>query len=114
MAHWNKRGGKFVAPSGGGNKYGNKKTVVDGIKFDSIKEAARYGELKLMQLAGEISELRLQVTYQLSVCKYKSDFVYYNADNELVVEDCKGMKTPVYNLKKKMMLHELGIKITES
>jgi hypothetical protein len=95
-------------------KYGNIKTLVDGIKFDSKKEAKRYGDLKLMEKAGEISVLRLQVTFNLSVCKYKADFVYYDKTNHLIVEDCKGMKTPVYNLKKKMMKHELGIEILET
>lgn len=95
-------------------KYGNIKTIVDGIKFDSKKEAKRYVELQLMEKAGEISVLRLQVTFILSVCKYKADFVYYDKTNNLIVEDCKGMKTPVYNLKKKMMKHELGISILET
>ena len=95
-------------------KYGNIKTIVDGIKFDSKKEAKRYGDLKLMEKAGEISVLRLQVKFNLSVCSYVADFVYYDKTNHLIVEDCKGMKTPVYRLKKKMMKHELGIDILET
>lgn len=98
----------------GKRKYNNIKTVVDGIKFDSKKEAKRYGELKLLEQAGEISVLRLQVKFNLSVCSYVADFVYYDKNKIMVVEDCKGMKTPVYNLKKKMVKHELGIDILET
>lgn len=104
------------------SKYGAKKTVVDGIKFDSMAEAARYGVLKVIQAAGLISELRLQVPYVITVngkkiCRYIADFVYIENGKE-VVEDVKGMKTPVYNLKKKLMeavhrvvIFETGLKI---
>lgn len=95
-------------------KYGNRKMIVDGIKFDSKLEACRYQELKLMQRAGVISDLKLQVKYELipaqkidgkvaeRACSYVADFVYY--DNQLkqqVVEDTKGMKTKDYVLKRK-------------
>lgn len=98
---------------GAGNKYRAIKTIVDGIKFDSKKEATRYGQLKLMEKAGMITDLKLQVVFELSVCKYKADFTYYQNDH-LVVEDAKGVKTPAYRLKKKMMLNELGIEIKET
>lgn len=98
-------------------KYLNKKTVVDGIKFDSQREATRYSVLKIMQVAGIISDLRLQVPYTitingLKVCKYVADFVYIDNGRE-VVEDVKGMKTPTYNLKKKLMKAVHGIEIQE-
>ncbi len=98
-------------------KYGNKKTEVDGIKFDSKREAVRYGVLKLLVTAGLITDLRLQVPYQITingvkVCKYVADFVYIDQGKE-VVEDVKGMKTPVYNLKKKLMLACFGVSISE-
>lgn len=98
-------------------KYRNKKTVVDGIKFDSQREATRYSVLKIMQAAGVISELRLQVPYVITVnglkiCKYVADFVYVDKGRE-VVEDVKGMKTPTYNLKKKLMKAVHGIEIQE-
>lgn len=98
-------------------KYRNKKTVVDGIKFDSQREATRYSVLKIMQAAGVISDLRLQVPYVinvngLKVCKYVADFVYIDKGHE-VVEDVKGMKTPTYNLKKKLMWAVHGIEIQE-
>lgn len=107
-------------------KYGNRKMIVDGIKFDSKLEACRYQELKLMQRAGVISDLKLQVKYELipaqkidgkvaeRACSYVADFVYY--DNQLkqqVVEDTKGMKTKDYVLKRKMMLYFHGIRIKE-
>ena len=98
-------------------KYRNKKTVVDGIKFDSQREATRYSVLKIMQAAGVISDLRLQVPYVMTVnglkiCKYVADFVYVDRGRE-VVEDVKGMKTPTYNLKKKLMKAVHGIEIQE-
>ncbi len=99
------------------NKYRNKKTVVDGIKFDSQREASRYGALKIMQAAKVISDLRLQVPYVITVnglkiCEYVADFVYIDKGRE-VVEDVKGMKTPTYNLKKKLMKAVHGIEIQE-
>lgn len=98
-------------------KYRNKKTVVDGIKFDSQREATRYSVLKIMQAAGVISDLRLQVPYVITVnglkiCKYVADFVYVDRGRD-VVEDVKGMKTPTYNLKKKLMKAVHGIEIQE-
>lgn len=100
------------------SKYGAKKTVVDGIKFDSMAEAARYGVLKVIQAAGLISDLRLQVKYDIvvngkKVCRYVSDFVYIENGKE-IVEDVKGMKTPVYNLKKKLMEAVFGVVILET
>lgn len=98
-------------------KYGNKKTIVDGIKFDSKREAQRYGALQLMLKAGLISNLRLQVPYQITVngmkvCKYVADFVYEDKGVE-IVEDVKGMKTPIYNLKKKLMKAVFGVVVSE-
>jgi len=100
------------------SKYGAKKTVVDGITFDSQAEATRYGVLKVIQSAGLITDLRLQVPYQITVngkkvCRYVADFVYIENGKE-VVEDVKGMKTPVYNLKKKLMEAVFGVVIFES
>lgn len=106
------------------SKYRNKKTVVDGITFDSQKEAARYNELKLMLAAGEIRDLKLQPQFTLlegfkalsgervSPMIYKADFSY-TEDGQFVVEDVKGMLTDVYKIKRKMMLDRYGIKIKE-
>lgn len=96
------------------SKYHSKKVVVDGIEFDSKKEAKRYSELKLLERAGEIKELELQKVFELQPSfkkngktyrktTYKADFYYFNTKiGKYIVEDVKGFKTEVYKLKKKM------------
>lgn len=107
-----------------GSKYHAKNTVVDGIEFDSAKEAKRYVKLRDMQEAGEIQGLFLQVPYEILPSfecdgvkyrgmKYVADFVYYR-DGKVVVEDCKGFKTPEYKMKKKLMAFINHINIEES
>lgn len=100
-------------------KYNARKTTVDGITFDSKREANRYAELKLLERAGEISDLKLQVPFELipkqpgeRAVKYIADFVY-TEDGQTVVEDTKGVKTPVYILKRKLLLWVHGIRIVE-
>lgn len=118
------------------SKYGAKKTVVDGITFDSRKEARRYGVLKALEQDGEISDLQRQVPYELipehrepdiigprgghkkgklieSACKYVADFVYIR-NGEQVVEDVKGVRTPEYRIKRKLMYDRFGIRIKET
>lgn len=100
------------------NKYKAIKTVVDGIKFDSKKEAARYRNLKLLERAGEITNLVLQPRFDLMVngikCGfYKADFQYLR-NHETITEDVKGVKTPVYNLKKKLIKAIYNIDIFET
>jgi hypothetical protein len=90
------------------NKYHAKKTEIDGIEFDSKAEANRYCELKLLQKANKISDLKLQVPFELvpkqkgeRAVKYIADFVYLeNGIN--IIEDCKGIKTPLYIVKRKL------------
>lgn len=112
---------KNVAAVGGKRaKFRNVKTVVDGVTFDSKKEAKRYGELKALEGAGAISELRLQVAFPLYVngslvCEYVADFVY-REKNVRVVEDVKSAftrKNPVYRIKRKLMAALNGIDIRE-
>lgn len=121
-------------------KYGNTKITVDGIQFDSKREAARYQELKLLELAGVISFLQRQTKFQLipdqhapsnavytkgprkgqrkpgklleHECSYIADFCYIQ-NGETVVEDAKGYRTEVYRIKKKLMLERYGIHIKE-
>jgi hypothetical protein len=101
-------------------KFRNKPVTVDGIRFDSKAEARRYGELKLLERTGKISDLKLQDTFDLPVngvvvCSYRADFTYVEDDN-LVVEDVKSAatsKNPVYRIKKKLMKVVHGIDIRE-
>lgn len=101
------------------SKYSAVRTVVDGHSFPSRKEAKRYGELKMLQLAGEISDLRLQVPYELNPggtfsYKYIADFVYRLKDGTIEVNDVKGYRTAIYRKKAKLMLKVYGIKIKET
>lgn len=96
------------------SKYHAKKTTVDGIEFDSRAEATRYTELKLLQRAGKIRDLKLQPEFELipSFRKnrktfrrtvYKADFSYFDIErSKYMVEDVKGFRTDVYALKKKL------------
>lgn len=100
------------------SKYGAKKTEVDGIKFDSKREAARYSQLRLLERAGQIADLRLQVKYPLvvnnvKIGRFTADFVYVENGAE-VVEDCKGYRVRDYPLRKKLMLAIYGIAIKET
>lgn len=102
------------------SKYGNKQTVLNGKVFDSRREARRFAELDLMQKAGLITDLRLQVPFELIPKIGSERAVYYIADyvykenGETVVEDCKGCRTDVYRIKRKLMLYRYGITIKET
>ncbi len=108
-----------------GNKFGNQRTVVDGISFASKAEAKRYGELRALQAAGVIFGLSLQQRFPLTTLQpgatvverigdYIADFTYSrSADDTLVVEDVKGMRTAVYNWKARHFAIEYGFAITE-
>ena len=102
------------------NKYGAKKTVVDGITFDSKREAERYGELKLLRLAGKIADLDLQVPFPLTVNgvvigKWVADFVYWDTEEgKWIYEDCKGYRTDLYKRTKKHVEAQYDIKILET
>ena len=101
------------------SKYGAKPTIVDGIRFSSQAEARRYGHLKMLERAGTIHDLELQPRFPLivnhvKVATYVADFRYrFFGVSVPVVEDVKGVQTPVYKLKKKMLLAQDGIIITE-
>ena len=105
------------------NKFNARKTVVDGIVFHSAAEANRYKILKLLERSGHIKELKLQVPYIFYCisepsldCKkmftYYADFVYVE-NGHTIIEDVKGIKTPVYRLKKKLIEAYYLITITE-
>lgn len=101
------------------SKYGNRKTVVDDIVFDSTKEANRYQELKMLLKVGEIAFLKMQQEYELNPggshsLKYVSDFEYLiSATGEKIVEDVKGFRTREYKKKRRLMKKVHGIKIKE-
>lgn len=100
-----------------GNKYNNKKIEIDGKTFDSLKEGARYQELKLLEKVGEIEALSLQPRFLLlqkfehqyngkvKKMEYVADFMYYDIkEKRIIVEDVKGVRTKEYLLKKKLFL----------
>lgn len=108
-----------------GNKYGNKKVFIDGIKFDSKREANYYSKLKLLEKGQVIKDLELQKAYELQPSfklgnktyrkiTYLADFCYKTTeDDKLHVVDTKGFRTKEYMLKKKMMAYKYGIEIEE-
>ena len=102
------------------SKYGNKKTTIHGITFDSKWESERYLYLKSLEKAGRIKDLELQPRYNIlvndqKICAYVADFKYNkeNADGiwEHIVEDAKGVETPEFKLKKKLMNAVFDIEI---
>jgi hypothetical protein len=100
-------------------KFGNEITLVDGIPFDSKKEAKRYRVLRKALKEGKISFLARQVEFELNApgshsLIYIADFTYTTADGKQVVEDCKGHLTAEYKKKKKLMLKVHGIEIVET
>lgn len=99
-------------------KYGNVKTEIEGERFDSRREAARWKELRMLERAGRITCLRRQVPFELipksehgRAVKYIADFVYMENGRQ-VIEDAKGYRTAVYKLKRRMMA-EQGREIVE-
>ena len=122
------------------SKYNAKKVEIDGIRFDSVKESRRFLELRAMQEAEIISDLRRQVKYVLipaqrepetvgkrggkikgklleRECSYVADFVYKDSQGNTVVEDVKGYRGggayEIFKIKRKLMLYVHGIKIIE-
>lgn len=93
-------------------KYRNVKATVDGITFDSKKEANRYIQLRLLERSGHISDLRCQVKYELipkqkdeRKAEYIADFVY-SEGGKTIAEDVKGYATAVYKLKRKLFKYK--------
>lgn len=108
------------------SKYHSKKVYWNGVFFDSKKELRRYQELLLLQRAREIKDLSRQVEFQLIPpqyvngklverrCAYRADFTYRKKDGTFVVEDTKGVRTPDYIIKRKLMLERYGIQVFET
>ncbi len=102
-----------------GHKFKANPCERDGIKFASTKEANRYLELKFLQTHRQISDLKMQVPFDLNpggthTMKYIADFTYNDQDGNYVVEDSKGFKTKDYLKKRRLMLRVHGIKIKET
>ena len=106
------------------SKYNNQKIRAGGEVFDSKREYNRWCELRLLERSGIICNLQRQVKFRLidsqktperteRPCDYIADFVYYE-NGRRVVEDCKGMRTDVYKIKRKLMLEKYNISIKET
>jgi hypothetical protein len=94
------------------NKYNAKRTIVDGITFDSKKEARYYSELLLRRRAGEITFFLRQVPFDLpGGIKYRVDFVEFCADGTIRFIDVKGVQTKEFILKKRMVEHLYPVQI---
>lgn len=100
------------------HKYGARPTVVDGQRFDSAAEARRWSELRLLERAGTIRGLERQPEFVCAIngvriCAYRADFRYFDGQKN-IVEDVKGVRTPLYRLKKRLVeaLHP-GVTIVE-
>ena len=107
------------------SKYGNRVTYVDGVRFDSKREAERYTVLLVRQNVGEISHLKLQPEFtileaymkpsgeKVRAQRYRADFSYVLPDGSLVVEDVKtdGTRTRVFENKRKLVEDKYGIEI---
>ena len=133
-AYWPRR------TNGSGRKYGNRKVNTEDGTFDSVKEARRNSELKLLEAAGEITDLRRQVRFELIPAQrepdtvgprggvkkgriieqavyYVADYVYKDADGIEIVEDVKGYRDgaayKIFSIKRKLLLYRYGIKIKE-
>ena len=119
------------------NKYKSRKTSVNGVNFDSRKEADRYIELSILSRSGAIKGLKRQVKFELIPAQYEpdiisprgkvkkgklieravsyiADFVYMDENGKTVVEDCKGVRTKDYIIKRKLLLYMHGIRIKET
>jgi hypothetical protein len=111
------------------NKLNAHKTVVDGVEFDSKKEAARWVELRQLEADGKIRGLERQVPFEIlpkqkradgkteRAVTYRADFMYTDENNQLVVEDVKGYRGgaayAVFVLKRKLMLYRFGLSVKE-
>lgn len=101
-----------------GTKYRNRRITIDGLKFDSVREAKRWKQLATLERAGVINSLKRQVRFPLIVneclvCTYVADFTYINEAGQKVVEDSKGYVTREFKTKVKLFaaLHS-GLSIT--
>lgn len=113
---------KHLAPRA--SKYHATRTKVDGITFQSKREARRWQQLRILEAANQIFELRRQVPFPIvivnldtgelvTVSTYYADFVYEPLEGGLVIEDAKGFRTETYKLKKRLVEAQYGVRIHE-
>lgn len=100
------------------HKYNAKRVTIDGLHFDSTAEGARYCELKLLERVGQIHGLKVHPRYEIIVngnliCRYIGDFLYTEKGRE-ILEDVKGVRTPEFKIKSKLMLACHGITVLET
>lgn len=117
--HNESTGAKVTVQCGKRPKYGNTPTTVAGIRFDSKGEAQRYGELRLLEAAGKVSELKCQVPFSIQVngekiCDYVADFCFVEGGKR-VVEDWKaGVRTKDYVIKRRLLWAIYRIDVRET
>lgn len=109
--------GVALRPSGARSKYRAQRCEVDGETLDSKAEGKRFAELKILERAGEISDLERQPAFRFEIggelmFTYRADFGYHSSGVR-VIEDVKGVRTPVYRLKKKIIEAHHGVEIIE-
>lgn len=121
-----RQGGNVLKPKKR-SKYNNKKTVVDGIVFDSQMEAKYYNALKLLQAAGEVTKIELQPKFELlptftkngvthRAITYTADFKVTYVDGKVEIVDVKGVETQVFKIKQKLFEHkypDLSLKVVK-
>jgi hypothetical protein len=100
-------------------KYRAIRSEADGVFFPSKKERDRYLQLRMLERIGYIGYLVLQPSFTLTVngikvATYRADFQYTTNTGDVIIEDVKGVRTPVYRLKKKMVEAQYGIKVIET
>jgi hypothetical protein len=101
------------------NKYNAKQVYEDGHCFDSMSEHRRYRELRLLLAAGRIRDMQVHPVWTISIngeliTRYEGDFYYFDLDTQRwICEDVKGVRLPLYMLKKKLMKAVHGIEIVE-
>lgn len=114
---------KHLAPAS--SKFGAQRIEVDGITFHSKREARRWQQLRILEKAKQITNLRRQVPYPIAIVNletgelvtvstYFADFVYDELAGHTVVEDSKGFRTDIYKLKKRLVEAQYGVRIYES
>jgi hypothetical protein len=125
-AFWQLVGSQSQSLDSNAVKYHNKPCEVDGEKYRSQREMRRHQELRLLERAGQITDLRREVPFPLApaakilgrmrpALRYFADFTYYESGKaQMTIEDCKGVRTTAYNIKRHLMKSIHGLDILET